>query len=120
MTARAEEETTYIVTVHRGRDAFKRGRNAPMRDYESWHDENGKVHRVNGPASLSYDIETGIAVREAWMRHGRLHRTDGPALISRDGATSRVISSTWYIDGEKVPPPKRTSPRKPPAPSPTG
>jgi hypothetical protein len=120
MSSRIQEDGSYTVRVSRGIDLFKRGRNRPMRDYETWHDENGERHRVNGPALIVYDIDTGVVVREAWMQHGTLHRTDGPALITRDGTTGRVISTTWYAHGEQVPAPERSSLQKPVTSAPPG
>ncbi len=37
-----------------------------------WRDEEGKLHRVDGPARV---FPSG---REEWLRHGRLHRAEGP------------------------------------------
>lgn len=49
---------------------------------------NGKLHRVNGPASVSVD---GY---KAWYLNGNLHREDGPAVESVDGYKA------WYLHGK--------------------
>jgi len=106
---RTAEDETYTVKIHRAPDCLKRGRNRPLRDYESWYDPDGKLHRENGPASVMYDIETGIAINEGWFKHGTLHRADGPATVIRDGTTGQLRWTSWYVEGEQVKPPKRSA-----------
>ena len=55
-----------------------------------WRDEQGRLHRDDGPARI---FASG---REEWYRHGKLHRDDGPAASYPDG---RRI---WFVDGVKV------------------
>lgn len=51
-----------------------------------WLDENGEVHRADGPAEeTEHDIE--------WRFHGKYHRVDGPAVITQS-------SSIWWLNGK--------------------
>jgi len=52
-----------------------------------WRDEEGKLHRVGGPARV---FPSG---REEWFRHGHLHRADGPAVLHANGSVK------YYVDG---------------------
>lgn len=72
---------------------------------ENW-EMNGKNHRVGGPAKISRDRRTGVTTYEAWFSHGRLHREDGPAVI-RHAVTGRLTLQAWYVNGEKLPAPRR-------------
>lgn len=54
-----------------------------------YRDENGELHREDGPAVI------GVGGHEAWMRHGYRHREDGPAIVDpREGYRE------WWVDGE--------------------
>jgi hypothetical protein len=53
-----------------------------------WHDENGKLHREDGPA---YE---GCKGTKEWWINGKYHREDGPAIEGVDGYKK------WYLDGE--------------------
>lgn len=82
---------------------------------ERWH-EDGKLHRLDGPAVTHPDGTTewwvngrrhrsdGPAVAspdgaERWYRNGQLHRTDGPAVKHPDGVTE------WWANGVRLPDP---------------
>ena len=46
---------------------------------DSWFDENGRYHRVDGPAHTEYfDTDVPCVYREDYYIHGQLHRDDGP------------------------------------------
>jgi hypothetical protein len=47
--------------------------------------QNGKYHRVDGPAVID---EYG---NWAWYQNGKCHRVGGPAIINKDG------SQSWYV-----------------------
>lgn len=49
---------------------------------------NGDLHRDDGPAVISPDGT------QEWCRNNTLHRDDGPAIICSDG------SQYWYQNGE--------------------
>lgn len=49
--------------------------------------ENGELHRVDGPA-----VERPNGYR-AWWLNGELHRVDGPAIEYADGTRA------WWVDG---------------------
>ena len=55
---------------------------------EYWLDDDGHLHRDNGPAVTRTD---GVSV---WYKHGFMHREDGPAMIRQDGAFN------WLKDGK--------------------
>ena len=44
-----------------------------------WRDEDGRLHRDNGPAMIWPDGA------QYWYQHGKCHRDDGPAVIKPDG-----------------------------------
>jgi len=53
-----------------------------------WYDQEGRNHRVDGPAIEYPDGEM------RWYQHGQLHRDDGPAIERIDG------SEDWYQHGQ--------------------
>ncbi len=55
-----------------------------------WHDQEGRLHRTDGPA-----IEWTNGDREWWVR-ARLHRIDGPAVERADGRCG------WWINGREI------------------
>jgi hypothetical protein len=54
-----------------------------------WCNDNGELHRTDGPA-----IERKDGQLEWWV-NGELHRTDGPAIEWSDGDKS------WWINGKR-------------------
>lgn len=54
---------------------------------ERWYDDEGELHRENGPAIVHFHG------RKAWFIHGIRHREDGPAVD--DGIIQR-----YWINGE--------------------
>ncbi len=54
-----------------------------------WRDENGKLHREDGPAAI---YPNG---KQFWYINGKLHREDGPAIIGKGG---KILE--WYIHGK--------------------
>ncbi|MFP7696945.1 ArdC-like ssDNA-binding domain-containing protein [Trueperella sp. LYQ143] len=61
---------------------------------EKWLDDDGQLHREDGPAFTEYTPE-GQIVKQEWIRHGSAYREDGPALIYYlpDG---KIIDEYWY------------------------
>ena len=51
--------------------------------------QNGKLHRLDGPAVERLDGS------KAWYQNGKLHRLDGPAVEYPDG------TKMWYINGKQ-------------------
>jgi hypothetical protein len=51
--------------------------------------QNGKRHRLDGPACEYYDGS------KDWYQNGKHHRLDGPAVEYSDG------SKEWWINGTK-------------------
>lgn len=54
-----------------------------------YHNEQGQLHRTDGPA-----IERTNGVR-GWYLNGELHRTDGPAAEWTDGTLG------WFLNGRR-------------------
>ena len=52
---------------------------------QSWYNEQGLLHRTDGPAS------TWATGDQVWYFNGEYHRTDGPAVIHSDGYQSYFI-----------------------------
>ena len=54
-----------------------------------WSNEEGKLHRDDGPAMIWADGT------EEWFFNGKRHRTDGPAAIWADG------TEEWWLNNKK-------------------
>jgi hypothetical protein len=80
---------------------------------EVYRDENGELHREDGPAIEYADggkdwywygkchRQDGPAYEDAngfkvWYWHGQYHRQDGPAIEDADGYKA------WYYHGQKI------------------
>ena len=57
-----------------------------------WKDEDGELHRDDGPASIAPDGG------QSWYQHGVLHRDGGPAIITLDGGQSWYQHGRWHRD----------------------
>jgi len=57
-----------------------------------WYNENGDLHRLDGPAIIYSDGT------KYWYRNGRCYRTDGPAIIYPGGF------ERWFIKGREIKP----------------
>ena len=56
-----------------------------------WHLE-GREHRINGPAKIFIDPETGVHVLECYRHHGQEPTsTETPIWTERDAASGKVI-----------------------------
>lgn len=55
-----------------------------------YRNQQGRLHRVHGPASTWPDGS------QIWHQWGSIHRTDGPAAEYADG------SKAWYLNGEHI------------------
>lgn len=62
----------------------------------AFHDEDGRLHRLNGPAVLIICINYENGGQE-WWRHGELHREDGPAIIIPDNYSKQ----RWYLNHKR-------------------
>ncbi len=62
-----------------------------------YRNENGKLHRENGPAEIWY-YENGQVKYEWWWLNGVLHNTTGAAYIKYD-ENGQVTKLEWWIDG---------------------
>lgn len=62
---------------------------------------NSTIHREDGPARLTVDMENGFVPRMEWIQNGKHHRTDGPAKIEAiyNGGQPYVYSEEWMING---------------------
>lgn len=50
---------------------------------ERWKDQNGNIHRVDKPAFIEYDKNTGKIILENYMNHGNLHNYNGnPSVVA--------------------------------------
>ena len=75
---------------------------------ETWN-VDGALHRIDGPAQIIRDETTGIADEEGWFVHGRRHRIDGPAQLSRNCETGEIIFQRHFEQGvEKSNDPQRS------------
>jgi hypothetical protein len=58
-------------------------------DRTDWTNEEGQLHRLNGPAR---EWASGA---KYWYKNGQLHRTDGPAYEGSNG------DKEWWVDGKR-------------------
>lgn len=91
------EEESIMLIEGDGRDMVWRntagqihriGAPAVISDQGEWWIENGRQHRIDGPATIRSNGE------RYWYQNGRLHREDGPAVDY--GNSTR---SSWYLHG---------------------
>ena len=59
-----------------------------------WYNEQGKLHRVDGPAIKWWN---GY---KAWWSHGKLHREDGPAIEYANGDREWYLNDKEYTEEE--------------------
>ena len=59
-------------------------------EYREYRNEQGQLHRTDGPA-----VEYPDGGTEWWYKN-RPHRTDGPALDYADG------TKKWYLHGQEL------------------
>jgi hypothetical protein len=57
-----------------------------------WHNEEGHLHREDGPAVISKDGS------QFWYNNGKCHREDGPALIFPDGDEYFYLNDKRYTE----------------------
>lgn len=61
-------------------------------DTVKYFDDNGELHREDGPARIKY---VGDYVQEKYYRHGLLHREDGPAVLDKVHGYR-----AWYLNDD--------------------
>jgi hypothetical protein len=59
-----------------------------------WYDDDGSLHRENGPA-----IEWSDVVKEWWI-HDKRHREDGPAVDYGSGGKEWWLNNVEYTEEE--------------------
>ena len=62
---------------------------------ENWIDDNGRTHRLDGPA-----VTFGNSGEQQWWCHGKVHRVDGPAIIRPCHDGSGNVIYMWYNDNQ--------------------
>ena len=60
-------------------------------DRSEWYNDDGELHREDGPA-----VETSDG-NKYWYKNKELHREDGPAVEFEDGSTE------WWLNGQQLP-----------------
>jgi hypothetical protein len=63
-------------------------------DRTYWFNENGQLHRLNGPA-IEYSSGS-----EQWYQNGKRHRTDGPAVEWSDNYKEYWIDDVYLTEEE--------------------
>lgn len=58
--------------------------------YQMWHDGEGELHRIDGPAWIGPDGS------QQWYLHGKRHREDGPSIIWADG------HQEWWVNDKRM------------------
>ena len=59
-----------------------------------WKNENGQVHREDGPA---YESSSGI---RQWYKNGICHREDGPTIVWGNGKHEYFLNGKQYFKEE--------------------
>ncbi len=71
--------------------------------FQEWSAKDGSVSRSGGkPAILTKDLETGVIIKEQYWENGKPHRMDGPADIERDRSTGEVTNVRFFIRGKET------------------
>ena len=65
-----------------------------VRGYTSYTNQDGKLHRIHGPAVTR---PNGTRV---WYQNGQLHRTDGPAVVFSHGERQYWINGRGFTENE--------------------
>ena len=65
------------------------------------HYVNEKLHREDGPASISW-YGNDIAAFESYYINGLLHRLDGPAYTQRN-PNGKIVNQQYWVNGEQIP-----------------
>lgn len=61
-----------------------------------WYTKDYKLHREDGPACISYNLDTGTIDNISWYKNSRLHRIDGPAFVHFYDSGFEIA---WYENG---------------------
>lgn len=86
------EEETYTVTI-------SKCATTGQRLSQVWR-KNGLLDNPYGPAEVSYVPKTQMPWRMTHWINGKRSRLDGPALIIRDKETGNIAQTTHFVDGK--------------------
>lgn len=64
-----------------------------------WFNDDGKLHREDGPAHVNYRIN-GELLSENWHVNGRKHRDGGPAQIFYN--KNENVCEYYYVNGDLI------------------
>jgi len=64
--------------------------------------KHGILHRVDGPAEISYHYSGGGRELESYYQEGKLHRVNGPAVIYYNRITKLAEKEMFHINGELI------------------
>lgn len=64
--------------------------------FSTWRNENGRLHRIDGPSRIHYYINGNIRSEE-WFVNGIPHRTHGPSDIVYD-INENIIEESWFYN----------------------
>jgi len=67
-------------------------------EHEAWL-LHGKLHRLDEPAVIKRDRETGAVIAQEWWTHGVQHRDGAPAGIAYDPLTGVIVYEEWIMKG---------------------
>jgi hypothetical protein len=68
---------------------------------ETWRDDKGRLHRMDEPAVIEYDLSSGEAIHSEYWFRGRLDRKSGPAIEVIDPVTKIKIREEWFRNNER-------------------
>lgn len=70
---------------------------------EEWRDNDGKLHKENGPATRDISHSKTHKVKKTeWFCHGLLHNDHGPATIETTiQGINIIIERTWWKNGKR-------------------
>ncbi len=79
---------------------FEGGYKTKISSDEKYFNNEGKLHRVDGPAMTNYDL-SGRPTKETWFKDGIRHREGGPAVTFFFGESLGGDSFIWFYKGYK-------------------
>jgi len=66
---------------------------------QEWEKRGIGLHREDGPARIVINLTTEIQMVEGWYQNGKLHRLEGPALSVWNGETGELTEQRFCKNG---------------------
>jgi hypothetical protein len=67
--------------------------------HKIYHNNKNDIHRKDGPAHISYDVDGKTITHQKWYKNGKLYRANGqPSSITYYKDTGNLHSQMWIKD----------------------